>query len=318
MFHFKHFAIGASLLLALSFLPAPGKASDHDFLFENQTMEDRLDPEGYCDLFWEETLDEVKGEYPVSFIRHDLAYDVYLVDMTKAPGWKFKGPKKVEAWFNDNKLYFVFVNTADTTKEARRILEEMYGKPYVNGKHEKYWIGRKTFMLVGLSGKKKDPSLGSCILYGSVSKVRAYQILSEKEDPRGFDDLYWGNTIEEVKEKHPLQLRTRKNGWVQYMFSIPDVQNGLFLKGPVFGSAKFDDGKLECVEILRKESNPELIAEMKKQYGSPAYIKKDFYMWVGPYTTIAIRPSSYKDMPEFRSVILLVQRSKQHNREKTE
>jgi len=52
MLHFKRLAIGVSLLLALSFFPASTQASDYDFLFEQETLEARLDPRGYCDLFW--------------------------------------------------------------------------------------------------------------------------------------------------------------------------------------------------------------------------------------------------------------------------
>lgn len=70
MLHFKRLAIGVSLLLALSFLPASTQASDYDFLFEQETLEARLDPMGYCDLFWGETLEEVKSRYqsPLSVI----------------------------------------------------------------------------------------------------------------------------------------------------------------------------------------------------------------------------------------------------------
>ncbi|WP_296954524.1 hypothetical protein [uncultured Dialister sp.] len=47
MLHFKRLAIGASLLLAFSLLPASGEATNIHLLMQRQTMEASMDPGGF-------------------------------------------------------------------------------------------------------------------------------------------------------------------------------------------------------------------------------------------------------------------------------
>lgn len=91
MLHFKRLAIGASLLLAFSLLPASGEATNIHLLMQRQTMEASMDPGGFNDLFWGETLEEVKSRYPVSFIGYNPGDAEYGIDMRKVSGWKFEG-----------------------------------------------------------------------------------------------------------------------------------------------------------------------------------------------------------------------------------
>lgn len=310
MLRFRHLISGLFLMLALSVLPAFGQAYDREYFLQHQTFEDRLDPRGFCDLYWNETLNEIKSEYPVTFQKYDQGKAVYFIDMAKAPKWpEFKGPKKVEAFFKANKLNAVVVGSGIAQKEVQAILEKTYGKPHIGKWKEKVWVGPQTFIYAGPSKNKEVPSVVTGILYASLLAEPSPREIDEKEDPRGFDHLSWRDSIEEVKAKQPIQLRGQIDRWSRYLFTIPDVRNALFLKGPVFGSVNFYDGKLAFVEILREESSLELISEMKKRYGPPVYRNKDFCLWQGPYTLIYIFPSHDKVLTAVRSEIRFFDRS---------
>lgn len=200
----------------------------------------------------------------------------------------------------------VIISSTTSPEELRKSFEKIYGRPYITEEGEKYWIGPRTWIHITPEHRKSFPSLKSSIVFESISLIGGCREIPEKEDPRGFDDLRWGESPEEVKAKHPLQSVIHEKGWDQYIFTIPDVKNALFLKGRAFGALKFRDGKLGYVEILREESTLELIAEMKKQYGPPAHMDKDFYLWQGPYPLIYICPSRIQELPAVKSRILLV------------
>lgn len=70
MLHFKRLAIGASLLLAFSLLPASGEATNIHLLMQRQTMEASMDPGGFNDLFWGENAG--RGKKQVSGLLYRL------------------------------------------------------------------------------------------------------------------------------------------------------------------------------------------------------------------------------------------------------
>ena len=70
-----------------------------------------------------------------------------------------------------------------------------------------------------------------------------------KNEPNGFVDLYWGESISAVQSTHPTQIIAESNGQVAMNVGIKEAGGNLYLRGPVVVQAVFKNDQLIFIMI---------------------------------------------------------------------
>lgn len=106
-------------------------------------------------------------------------------------------------------------------------------------------------------------------------------VINMKNDPGGFPELYWGQTLEVVKSLYQVKYLGNVEGSEQYAVSIPEAKGNFFLRGPVLVFAVFFDGKLGAIRVPIMGEYSYIIQPLTTMYGQPEQ-KDDLYIWNGP------------------------------------
>lgn len=314
MLHFRRRIIGLSFLLIPSLfpisVPAGEAVMEGEMMQPGPVLSAEMDPGGFCGLSWGETVEEVKAKYRTKLIGNRGDQVLYFVDMEGTPGWPpFEGPKLTTVRFRNDHLVSVVLLSTGTKEESENHLESLYGKPYEVKDGYKTWAGPETCMMVLAPGQNMNPRIRSQIIYTSPHSDDFAHMLSEKEDPDGFLGLHWGETVDEVRAKYAIRFTAHEKGLDLYMLTIPDSGDRWPLKSPIFGSVKFRDGKLVCIEILREETEEELVGILGKVYGAPTFSMVGGSMWIGPYTKINVYSVKMNGFSAVKSDILIIRRA---------
>ena len=114
--------------------------------------------------------------------------------------------------------------------------------------------------------------------------------MTASQDPNGFADLYWDETLYKIQESHETKFKgSSQSGAVTYQILIPDGSSYFTGSTVVYGT--FLHNKLYGIMIpFSGEMFPEYLNRMTKLFGSPQKRGKegsvDYCSWDGPFTSI--------------------------------
>ena len=141
-------------------------------------------------------------------------------------------------------------------------------------------------------------ALISCLLFSipatlnfipSITPICEVQAMNMIQDPNGFADLHWGETLESVQESHKTKLIGYQSGTASYHIFIPDAHGSVYFIGPVTVRAIFMDNKLLGIMIpFSKEMFSNRLSGMTKLFGTPENPRDNFYAWMGPFSFITL------------------------------
>lgn len=118
-------------------------------------------------------------------------------------------------------------------------------------------------------------------------------------EPNGFRDLYWGESLQEVKNSG-YDVK-----YVSYNSQYNSVTYAVYLNNPYISGYKFDlvcldfwNNQLMSIYIFFNALNPQevsytdLISSLETRFGNSFYVKKEVIMWVGNTSSIGIYKES--------------------------
>ena len=114
--------------------------------------------------------------------------------------------------------------------------------------------------------------------------------MTASQDPNGFADLYWDETLYKIQESHETKFKgSSQSGAVTYQILIPDGSSYFTGSTVVYGTILHN--KLYGIMIpFSGEMFPEYLNRMTKLFGSPKKRGKegsvDYCSWDGPFTSI--------------------------------
>ncbi len=132
------------------------------------------------------------------------------------------------------------------------------------------------------------PSAVSTFLPASFSsEVSAMDMI---QDPNGFADLHWDETLQDVQASHQTKLARFVSGTASYHILIPDAHGSVYFAGPVVACGVFKDNKLYAIIIpFSKELMQPRLEGMIKMWGKPdEQPGKDWYEWKGPFSIVSL------------------------------
>lgn len=116
--------------------------------------------------------------------------------------------------------------------------------------------------------------------------ITTIQAMDMYQDPNGFADLHWGETLEAVQATHKTKLARYISGTASYAIHIPDAHGSVYFIGPVSLCGIFNESKLYGIIIpFSKELMSDRLAGLTKMWGSPRKYK-NVYIWEGPYSYV--------------------------------
>lgn len=80
----------------------------------------------------------------------------------------------------------------------------------------------------------------------ALSKAQAMTL---EQDPNGFSDLRWGQTLETVQQSHIVTFMGYYGGSAHYEITIKDAHGSLYFSGPVEVRGIFRENKLIGIQI---------------------------------------------------------------------
>ncbi|MBC3535728.1 hypothetical protein [Megasphaera hominis] len=104
-----------------------------------------------------------------------------------------------------------------------------------------------------------------------------------KNDPGGFADLYWGESLNEVTSSHQTKYLGNNHGSEQYAVSIKNANGCMYLRGPVLVFAVFFNQKLGAIRIPIFGGYSAMISPLEQLYGTPEF-KNGLFTWEGQNT----------------------------------
>ena len=114
------------------------------------------------------------------------------------------------------------------------------------------------------------------------------QAMDMYQDPNGFADLHWGETLEAVQATHKTKFARYVSGTASYHIYIPDAHGSVYFSGPVTLCGVFNESKLYGIIIhFSKELLPERLKGMTKMWGAPK-MYKNVYTWEGPFSLVLV------------------------------
>ena len=112
-----------------------------------------------------------------------------------------------------------------------------------------------------------------------------------KNDPGGFADLYWGESLNEVTSSHQTKYLGNVQGSEQYAVSIKDANGCMYLRGPVFVFSVFFNQKLGAIRIPIFGGYSAIISPLEQLYGIPKP-HNNFFTWDGEKTDMILAPTN--------------------------
>jgi hypothetical protein len=135
-----------------------------------------------------------------------------------------------------------------------------------------------------------SPLVSNYIPFSPLPTVSA---MTNSQDPNGFGDVHWDETISDIQSSHKTTFLGRNDDAAHYSVLIPDAKGSLNFEGPVTIRAIFIDNKLFGIEILFSGDQFETrLAGMTKMLGTPVK-RRGYYIWGGPLSLIILLP--YKE-----------------------
>lgn len=120
-----------------------------------------------------------------------------------------------------------------------------------------------------------------------ISIIPIANAMNGIQDPNGFADLFWGESLSDVQATHTTKFLEYQSGTASYRIWIPDAHGSLYFAGPVDVRGVFRANKLIYILIrFSKETIPQRVVGMTKLYGAPEEPSKGFYTWKGPFSLI--------------------------------
>lgn len=114
------------------------------------------------------------------------------------------------------------------------------------------------------------------------------QAMNIYQDPTGFADLHWGETLEAVQQTHKAKFARYMNGTASYHIYIPDAHGSVYFSGPVTLCGIFNENKLFGIVIpFSRELLSARIEGLTKMWGTPKRYK-DVYIWEGPFSLVLV------------------------------
>lgn len=112
--------------------------------------------------------------------------------------------------------------------------------------------------------------------------------MNEYQDPSGFADMHWGETLKDIQDSHQTKLEGFQNGSASYSILIPDAHGSVYFTGPVTVKGLFMDNKLYSIVIpFSKGEATERLLGLSKMWGMPKELKaNELYSWEGPFTLV--------------------------------
>lgn len=134
----------------------------------------------------------------------------------------------------------------------------------------------------------EDFSIGN-----ALSKAEAMTL---EQDPNGFSDLRWGQTLETVQQSHMVTFMGYYSGSAHYEITIKDAHGSLYFAGPVEVRGIFRENRLIGMQIpFDAEQFSARLSALTKLCGTPENNGKGVYMWDGPSTAMIMFQKNYYD-----------------------
>lgn len=162
MFHLKNIIAGVSIMLAGAFLPVlvPSPAGE-----AQAKIPAELEPNGYCDLYWGESLEEIQNEYEVRFVNYQNGYANYSVIVDNAHGeMGFNEKALAICSFKAKRLFMITLLSPKTKEAAAGDISRKYGPPDSASNGIYIWISPKSYLYVKYFGPFRDNLIKSQII----------------------------------------------------------------------------------------------------------------------------------------------------------
>lgn len=135
---------------------------------------------------------------------------------------------------------------------------------------------------------KRKMSLVSMFVFFMLLVVPTFSYVNAnigimKNDPGGFSDLYWGESLNEVMSSHQTKYLGNVQGSEQYAVGIKNANGCMYLRGPVLVFAVFFDHKLGAIRIPIFGEYSAMISPLEQLYGTPEF-NNGLFTWEGENT----------------------------------
>lgn len=132
------------------------------------------------------------------------------------------------------------------------------------------------------------PTMGIINVPSTFSSPLTVYAMDELQDPNGFADLRWGESLSDIQATHKTELKGYYSGSAGYHIWVPDAHGSVYFVGPTCVRGVFIDNKLMSVIIAFSiEDFQARLRGMTKLFGTPEY-ENGFYSWTGPFSIIML------------------------------
>lgn len=263
---------------------------------------------------WGSSLEEIKSKYEIGstpvFSNSNIKY--YQVSLTgreisNLPGMQMEDTCVVGV--ADNKLqqieFYIQDYTGGGFEWLKTRLISIFGVPSSESNRKVFWLGMATTVLLRdvvidkRQGVILDFYATQLMDFKSMITNPTDEMTKELQEINGFRDLYWGETLEEIRKNR--QVRFYQNWQSPYGFEIPmyiiylnNNETGQVSSVPLAGNqiiGCFDEGKLWALYLVFKDeyNNYGLLnTAMMSLYGK-AYEDSNGRSWFGPHTSLLIK-----------------------------
>lgn len=114
-------------------------------------------------------------------------------------------------------------------------------------------------------------------------------VIDSKQDPNGFADLRFGETLENIQSSHPTQFITDAPGKAIYLILVSEAQGSCFFRGAVAVRGIFWNNELGAILIpFDKKTFAERLNGLRKIMGEYDGSNPGVYKWQGPFSIIML------------------------------
>ncbi len=125
-----------------------------------------------------------------------------------------------------------------------------------------------------------------------------------RNEPNGFRDLYWGESLEEIKQNREVKYLsyTEKTNSVSYAVFLREDEPHVLSNVPIWGNgfvAVFWNDKLTNIYIyfVEKDAFTDLKYSMRTLYGRPFMETPTMIIWSGDSTVITLQDEKPNESP---------------------
>jgi len=130
-----------------------------------------------------------------------------------------------------------------------------------------------------------------CTTYAAEGLDQNVPVGTFLNEPAGFGDLYWGESLDEVTRTHDNKYLGEVSGSEQYGVMVKDTHGDLYLRGNVVVFAVFWDGKLHALRIPLMGQYSKIILPLTQMYGMPEF-DNSIYTWKGNKSFMMLGPTN--------------------------